>query len=451
MSSVQNNLALMNGIAKVLDWLYITGLGFAWGDEAKGKVVFSLLERLTGIKVTHETFKGCYNFVMDLRAQPVPHNTIICARFNGGSNAGHTNVIPGLQTPVAVLPGSEPKYTDTVKTQSIPSGILVPGVVCIIGPECLVSLEVLQAEVQMLTDLGITDIRNRLIIASQCHVVTAKHKEQDKKNEENGKLNGTAIGTTCSGIGPCNADKANRTGFRVDSPSFFEEFSKLGLVMDIPAFFMKQADADVRGLKVVFEGAQAVELDITYGLYPYVTSSSTLQHQIYSLGLPRRVAEDNVILVLKAYDTYVGQAKGFEPPGEVFKKIRDVGHEYGSNTKRPRFVNYLDLTRLRRTIFMNATPNGRIIVVINKDDVLQTVSETFGKEAFGLYLEDSADGAAIQHQPPQFLPKKPHLCEDLADMRATIVRTLESYGVLREHIIFSDTPESDPSIWNGVF
>ncbi|AYV85829.1 MAG: adenylosuccinate synthetase [Satyrvirus sp.] len=359
----------------IANWNLYTLVGAAWGDEGKGKIAFSLLEMLSGISVQKETFQNVENF----RSNPESylhlhlhlHKTeklLLCVRFNGGSNAGHTNIIPGVDCGDG---------DGAIKTVQIPSGMIVPGVVCMIGPECLVNYALLKEEIEKLERLGVSDVRKRLIIARNAHVVTQEHIQQDIDSERNLQKIGKGIGTTRQGIGPCVAGKATRSNKRVED---FPEFQEMGIVMDTMEFF--RSKEKIR-MDIVFEGAQAVELDINSGKYPYVTSSVTWPYAIYSTGVYQNVKEQTVIFVLKAYETYVGDAK-FQPDGEVFKRIGDVGKEFGTRTKRRRQVNYLDISRIKNTI-KHATPaNGSVVVVINKYDVLEEVSKEFPGKTFAV-------------------------------------------------------------------
>lgn len=278
-----------------------------FGDSGKGKVTHSLLK---SSEYTH------------------------CVRFGGGHNAGHTIYHEGKK----------------VVTHVIPSGVL-QGVRSIIGPGCVVNIEMLMREIKELEDAGI-NIKDKLFVDKRVNIITQKHLDEDGSD--------TAIGTTKRGNGPAYRDKYDRKGVRFEQVKELHTFQVTDMYKE---FF---SDRDVVAL---FEGAQGFGLDIDWGDYPYVTSSTCTVGGAVANGVPPRSIR-NVFGVAKAYQTYVG-AKKFQPDGEVFNRIREVGGEYGATTGRPRQVNYLDLDSL----IVSSNVNGVTQLIMNKVDILEQIDE----------------------------------------------------------------------------
>lgn len=323
-------------------------LGSQWGDEGKGKIV-------------------------DL----LSHDFDIVARFQGGHNAGHTILI------------GERKFV----LKLVPSGILRPGKLAVIGNGLVIDPFALFSEIDQLTSLGI-DVASQLRISNRAHVLLPAHRLMEKRIE--------GIGTTSRGIGPCYEDKAGRRGMRVadliDRERFVEHFDALerehkaildafGIDLDYDraevrlrlqetaermrpmvcdtAVLMNQAIRD--GKHILFEGAQATMLDLDHGTYPFVTSSSaSAGGACTGTGVaPTRI--DGIIGVAKAYITRVG---GGPFPTEIVddagEHIRRRGNEFGSVTGRPRRCGWFDAPLLRYT----ATINSFDSLVVTKLDVL---------------------------------------------------------------------------------
>jgi len=333
-------------------------IGLQWGDEGKGKIVDALTEKFDMV-----------------------------VRFAGGANAGHTVVFDGK------------KYI----LHLIPSGILHPGKVCVIGNGVVFDPEAFFEEVESVHAGGYETV-GRLFVSDRAHVVFPFHKEFDRLRE---KARGKGkIGTTSRGIGPCYADKASRLGVRVGEllePETLKKmleqnikeknilFSKYGFEeIDVESVFewsvefgMKLkpyiretraviGDALKAGGSILFEGAQGALLDIDHGTYPYVTSSNTGLDGVNSgTGVPvRRI--DRVLGVVKSYCTRVGDGPfPTEEPGPAGEHLQQKGGEFGATTGRPRRCGWLDLV----SVGYSAAINGVDAIVLTKLDVLDELEE----------------------------------------------------------------------------
>ncbi len=328
-------------------------VGSQWGDEGKGKIV-----DLLG---TH----------MDM-----------VVRFQGGNNAGHTVVVNG----------------QTVILHLLPSGILNENALCVIGPGVVVNPFVLLEEMNALQEKGFSCGNVRL--SDRAHLLMPYHKYIDALEEADAGEG--RIGTTKNGIGPCYADKYNRIGMRIcdlkdwdvfksklkyilerknrqitrlydGEPFDYEEMLKqfeeirpklLPMIIDAVDKVNKALDS---GKNVLFEGAQANMLDINYGTYPYVTSSSpTAAGVCEGAGVsPRKL--DRIIGIAKAYSTRVGEGPFVtELNNEIGENLRRTGNEYGATTGRPRRCGWLDLPVVKQAV----TINGMTDLAITKIDIL---------------------------------------------------------------------------------
>lgn len=344
-------------------------VGSQWGDEGKGKITDFLAER-----------------------------SDVIVRSQGGNNAGHT-----------VISGNE-EY----KLHLIPSGILYKDSLNIIGNGVVIDLAVLLEEMDQLKQRGVSF--DHFFISDRAHLILPYHKVLDGLEEE---AKGDAkIGTTKRGIGPAYADKINRVGIRVCDLMDFSEFErKLKNVLkqknlllekvyqhaplkeeEILAEFKALAErvrpyvTDTSLLldgalkdhkKVLFEGAQAVHLDIDHGTYPFVTSSSPVSGgALTGTGVgPTKI--DQVIGVAKSYTTRVGEGPF---PTELFDEqgdeLRKVGHEYGVTTGRPRRCGWLDAVLLRYSVRVSGVTD----LALTKLDVLDGMDEI--KICVGYRYED---------------------------------------------------------------
>ena len=334
-------------------------VGAQWGDEGKGKIIDILTE-----------------------------NVDIIARYQGGNNAGHTVVTNGK---IYIL-------------HLIPSGILHKKKVCVIGNGVVVDPAALIEEIEHLNKRGI-DVKNRLLVSSQAHIIFPYHKLLDELRET--KKGKKKIGTTKRGIGPCYADKVNRSGIRMidllDEKGFCEklkanvadknlilkkiyghegfDYKKLcsqylgyakkikGFITDTTLFLNKAIDKKKR---VLFEGAQGTLLDIDHGTYPFVTSSNaTAGGACTGTGVsPAKI--DKVIGVVKAYTTRVGEGPFPTEFDEVLMdKIRKKGKEFGATTGRPRRCGWFDAVITRHSVSVN----GISELAVTKLDVLDSLKE----------------------------------------------------------------------------
>ena len=319
----------------------IVVLGTQWGDEGKGKIVDLLCRDADAV-----------------------------VRFQGGHNAGHTLVIDGEKTVLHL----------------IPSGILQPGVECLIGNGVVLSLQALRKEMEALEARGI-DVRSRLGISPACAIIMPWHQQLDLAREQ--ALGKRAIGTTGRGIGPAYEDKIARRGLRTSdllNPGELE--GKIEQILDYHNFVLTQrfgqeplsvkamldealelgeyfsaqvSDVAGRlyklrdeGKRVMFEGAQGSLLDIDHGTYPYVTSSNTTVGGVCTGAGIGPNAVDYVLGITKAYVTRVG---GGPFPTELFDQdgasLAERGAEFGATTGRPRRCGWLDAVALRRMVSLN--------------------------------------------------------------------------------------------------
>ena len=343
-------------------------VGTQWGDEGKGKIID----------------------VLSPKADYV-------VRFQGGNNAGHTVVV------------NDEKFI----LHLLPSGIINSAGKCIIGAGVVVDIEVLLQEIDELEKRG--KKLDNLFIDERAHVIMPYHIEIDKAKEE--AMGKNKIGTTQRGIGPCYIDKIARNGIRIGDLLEPERFrdkltwnvnEKNDMLVrygkgtfnleELYDKFMKLAekikfriiDAVVEinegieaGKVVLFEGAQALMLDIDYGTYPYVTSSSPTSGGVtVGTGVaPTKISR--VLGVMKAYTTRVGEGPfPTELENEDGETLRKVGHEFGATTGRPRRCGWLDLVIGKYAVLID----GLTDIVLTKLDVLtgfEKIKVAFGYEIDG--------------------------------------------------------------------
>lgn len=327
-------------------------IGLQWGDEGKGKVIDYLCR-----------------------------SSDVIVRFQGGNNAGHTVVIKG----------------ERFVFHLIPSGLLRKGKVCAIGNGVVVDPNILIEEINSLKAKGINVSPGNLKISPLCHIIMPYHRIMDALRE---KKRMSKIGTTKRGIGPCYMDKISRCGIRMidfidpkvfslklkdnlgeKNPIFrrvygvkgfsfneiYKEYSVLAKILkpyvcDLVDYFYKQ-----RKKRFLFEGAQGAFLDVDFGTYPFVTSSSVVSsNALLGSGLSF-VPVNKVLGVAKAYTTRVGEGPfPAELEGKFLNYFRNKGVEFGATTGRPRRCGWLDLVLLKRSVILNKVTD----LVITKLDVL---------------------------------------------------------------------------------
>ncbi|MCL2735795.1 MAG: adenylosuccinate synthase [Propionibacteriaceae bacterium] len=344
-------------------------VGTQWGDEGKGKATDQLGERVDYV-----------------------------VRYSGGNNAGHTVVV-----------GQE-----SYALHLLPSGILNENCIPVIGNGVVIDLAVLFEEIDGLMARGVN--ADRVIISANAHIITSYHRVLDRVTER--FLGKRKIGTTGRGVGPAYADKVNRMGIRVQdlfdesilrqkvSASLEQKNALLVKVYNRPAISADQVseellmwadrvkpmmtdtsavlnDALDAGKVVLFEGAQAHHLDVDFGTYPYVTSSSPIAAgACIGAGVgPTRI--NRVIGIAKAYTTRVGEGPfPAELLDETGEKLRRDGGEYGTTTGRPRRCGWFDALVVNQAARVNAVTD----IFLTKLDVLtgwEKIPIVVGYDVFG--------------------------------------------------------------------
>ena len=334
-------------------------IGGQWGDEGKGKIIDHLADGFD-----------------------------IIVRCQGGHNAGHTVKIERKEYPFHL----------------VPSGILRPGKICIIGNGVVLDPPTLLEEIERLEEKGI-DVPSRLFISDRAHIVFPHHSRIDSAREE--RRGKKKIGTTSRGIGPAYEDKASRSGLRtceiLDQAHLEERLKEIteeknnylrrifGIEgyqrEEVASMLIKFRDKVGRcitntsallnekieeGASVLLEGAQGTLLDIDHGTYPYVTSSnSSIGGAVSGAGISPFLLDD-ILIVLKAYCTRVGggpfPTEQDNPTGD---KIRERGREYGTTTGRPRRCGWFDAVAARYAVGING-PTGVALTLL---DVLDDFDE----------------------------------------------------------------------------
>ena len=329
-------------------------VGTQWGDEGKGKIVDLLTERAAAV-----------------------------VRFQGGHNAGHTLVIDGVKTVLHV----------------IPSGILRPGVQCLIGNGVVLAPQPMLDEIRTLESKGVP-VRDRLRISPACPLILPYHVALDAAREKS--LGDQKIGTTGRGIGPAYEDKVARRGVRLGDLFYWQQFSsKLAEVMAYHNFMLEQYHGTARvdfsetlegmheiadellpmvadvgpllhelrdaGENILFEGAQGSMLDIDLGTYPFVTSSNTTAGgAAFGSGFGPRYL-DYILGTTKAYATRVGSGPF---PTELFddvgSRLADRGNEFGATTGRARRCGWFDAVAIKQVVQINSLSG----LCLSKLDVL---------------------------------------------------------------------------------
>ena len=333
-------------------------VGAQWGDEGKGKIVDLLTEQAA-----------------------------VVVRYQGGANAGHTLVVDGRKSVLHL----------------IPSGILHPNKLCIIGNGVVLDPVVFLEEVDELRRAGVQVDPDHLKVSDRAHVILPFHRALDRARES--RLGQGKIGTTGRGIGPAYESKIGRRGLRVAEfldaeftrelmTSLLletnEELARLGAPLltrddidQVPALADRLRlfvcdtvpllfELHRSGQSLLFEGAQGSMLDVDHGTYPFVTSSSTVAGGACTGAGVGPTAIDTVLGVSKAYTTRVGSGPfPTELTDELGERLRARGQEFGATTGRPRRCGWLDLVVLRHAVMVN----GLTGIVLTKLDVLSGLSE----------------------------------------------------------------------------
>ena len=334
-------------------------VGLQWGDEGKGKATDFLSEQVRWV-----------------------------VRYQGGDNAGHTIVLG----------------TEVFKLHLVPSGVLYPHIVPLIGPGVVVNPATLIGELDGLAARGVDTSRVR--VSHACHVIMPYHVAEDRASEA--RLGRTGIGTTHRGIGPAYADRASRVGLRMedlldetalrrklerlvpDKNAWLAQIGDEGRPFAVEALVESALSWGVRlreqiadtttliqdalraGDHALFEGAQGTLLDLDHGSYPFVTSSSPVAGGACTGGGIGPLQVTAVIGIMKAYTTRVGAGPyPTELLDEIGEGIAARGHEFGTTTGRRRRVGWFDAVPLRYAVDVNSVSS----IILNKLDILSGIDE----------------------------------------------------------------------------
>ncbi|WP_186391783.1 MULTISPECIES: adenylosuccinate synthase [unclassified Pannonibacter] len=352
-------------------------VGSQWGDEGKGKIVDWLSEQAD-----------------------------VIVRFQGGHNAGHTLVIDGVSYKLSLLP----------------SGVVRPGKLSVIGNGVVLDPHALVSEIGRLRDQGVTVNPETLRIAENATLILSLHRELDALRENSST--GTRIGTTGRGIGPAYEDKVGRRSIRlmdlanleslpakidrllahhnplrrglgeseISAQAIFEELSSVaGTVLPYMDSVWKLLDGQRReGKRLLFEGAQGALLDIDHGTYPFVTSSNTVAGQAATGSGLGPNAVGYVLGITKAYTTRVGEGPfPTEQQNGVGEFLGTRGHEFGTVTGRKRRCGWFDAVLVRQTV----CTSGITGIALTKLDVLD------GLEELKICVGYELDGKRIDYLP----------------------------------------------------
>ena len=334
-------------------------IGSQWGDEGKGKITDLLGEKCD-----------------------------VVVRYQGGNNAGHTIIVDGKK----------------IVLHLVPSGILHPHCVSVIGHGVVFEPEAFQKELETVAAAGIKITSENLKISENVTIITSYNKLLDAARESQGSVK---IGTTGKGIGPAYEDKVGRRAiklkdlfdletlkkkvarnlgekeilfkhrYNIEFPTIDQEAERLfnlGKIIKpyVCDTFSVLDHAVTNGKKILYEGAQGILLDIDYGTYPYVTSSSTALGGVYTgAGIPQSSVQE-VLGITKAYTTRVGEGPfPTELFDEVGEKIQTIGKEFGATTGRKRRCGWLDLPLLKYSV----KASNLTSLALTKLDILCVVDE----------------------------------------------------------------------------
>ncbi|EDQ34350.1 adenylosuccinate synthase [Hoeflea phototrophica DFL-43] len=354
-------------------------VGSQWGDEGKGKIVDWLSERAD-----------------------------VVVRFQGGHNAGHTLVIDGVSYKLSLLP----------------SGVVRPGKMAVIGNGVVIDPHALVSEIDRLAKQDVVVNGDNLRIADNATLILSLHRELDALREDAASNSGTKIGTTRRGIGPAYEDKVGRRAIRVMDLANLETLpakvdrllthhNALRRGLGQPEIAVKTILDELiavaerilpfretvwllldkerrRGARILFEGAQGSLLDVDHGTYPFVTSSNTVAGQAAAGSGLGPGSLDYVLGITKAYTTRVGEGPfPTELNDETGQFLGERGHEFGTVTGRKRRCGWFDAALVRQSVAVNGTTG----IALTKLDVLDGLKQL--KICVGYEL----DGVRIDHLP----------------------------------------------------
>jgi adenylosuccinate synthase len=417
-------------------------LGAQWGDEGKGKIV-DLLTR---------------------------HFSIV-ARYQGGHNAGHTVYVNGTKFILRL----------------IPSGILHPGITCVIGNGVVIDPQALFAEIDELATNGI-EVAGRILVSEKAHLILPYHRDLDLLSEA--RRGERKIGTTSRGIGPAYEDKIARRGIRVGDlldPAGLEQNVRDNVnarnrlvhdsTMDWKAVLdelmthaarirpmmrdvsVLLAEAMEAGQSILFEGAQGTLLDIDHGTYPYVTSSNaSIGGVCTGLGIPPR-AVGRVVGVAKAYTTRVGEGPlPTELTGEMGNRLRETGKEFGAVTGRPRRCGWYDAVAVRYAARINGL-DGLALTKLDVLDGLERIDLCTAYRCGGRTLTDfpsdvgqlAACEPVYESMPGWSTPTKGvRTFDELPDAAKRYIARLEDVSGVRALIVSTGSERDDTIVRNDV-
>jgi adenylosuccinate synthase len=416
-------------------------IGAQWGDEGKGKIVDWLSERAE-----------------------------IVVRFQGGHNAGHTLVIDGR----------------TFKLSLLPSGVVRPGKIGVIGNGVVVDPWALIKEIETVSAQGVSVTPENLILSDCACLILPVHGLVDRAREE---ARGTArIGTTGRGIGPAYEDKVgrrairvcdlaelDRIGDRIDALLLYHNAVLRGLgapeverdellaeLRDIAPKVLPFIGTAWRGLhegrragrRILFEGAQGVMLDIDHGTYPYVTSSQTVAGQAASGSGLGPGAVGYVLGITKAYTTRVGAGPfPTELTDETGRLLGERGHEFGVVTGRKRRCGWFDAVMVRQAIIMSGI-NGIALTKLDVLDPIDPILVCTGYEIRGRQYDHLPPVAALQAEAKPIYEELEGWCENtrgarsFADLPAKAIKYIRRIEELIEApaALISTSPERNDTI-----
>ena len=395
-------------------------VGTQWGDEGKGKLTDLLAKEMAMV-----------------------------VRYQGGHNAGHTVVVDG----------------ESYALQLIPSGILHPSIVNVIGNGVVVDPKVLVHEIDGLEARGIA-VTSRLKVSGNAHLVMPYHQELDRMSER--FLGRNKLGTTKGGIGPAYADKATRVGLRVQDlldPKIFRQklelvvkeknqilakvYNRLPLSADqiahdyleVYAPRIEPMIADTVGLvhdaleagqHVLLEGAQAVFLDLDHGTYPFVTSSNPVAGGACVGAGVGPLHIQRVVGIAKAYVTRVGSGPfPTELTGPVADDLIERGHEYGTNTGRRRRVGWFDVVMQRHAVRLNSLTE-LALTKLDILDPLDTVKVCVAYELEGVRFDQMPYHQSVLHKVTPVYEELPGWKKDLSG----VTRREELPSEARDYVDF---------------